>query len=127
MRPVGDKSGSLQDMAAKMLRKKMRKASLETAESAAEELHAQLSAGRSEDTVTVAQAIVLAMGKKALNGDKTAAEYLQRLADQAEERRSGEREKPEKNLVIRVRMVDGAPEEGGTHGEGAEPDRGNDP
>lgn len=71
-----------------------------------EELNVQFCTGRNGNTVTVAQAIVLAIGRRALDGDKSAAEYLQRLADQAAEKRTEEDRETQRNLVIRVKMVD---------------------
>lgn len=56
---------------------------------------------RKSPGITVAQAIVLAQARKALNGDKNAAEFLQRLADGSIDVSDG----PE---VIRVQLRDGA-------------------
>ena len=115
----GKKKGSLQEVAAQMLTQRVNRSRLGTPKEAAEELGAQLSAGRNNDgTVTVAQAIVLAMGRRALDGDKTAAEYLQKLADQAAEKQATRQGEVGKKLVIRVKMVD-EEEEDGENGSGA--------
>lgn len=91
-----------------MLGRRVRREKLAVPAEAAEELVGQLVGRRKDDgTLTVAQAIVLAIGRKALDGDKTAAEYLQKLADQAADRRKLEKPSDEGKTIIRVRLVDG--------------------
>ncbi len=104
----GQKNGSLQEVAARMLGRRVRREKLAVPAEAAEELVGQLVGRRKDDgTLTVAQAIVLAIGRKALDGDKTAAEYLQKLADQAGDRKKSEKPPDEGKTIIRVRLVDG--------------------
>lgn len=100
------RNNSLQEVAEQMLTRRVRKDRLGTSKEAMEELNVQFCTGRNGNTVTVAQAIVLAIGRRALDGDKSAAEYLQRLADQAAEKRTEEDRETQRNLVIRVKMVD---------------------
>ena len=107
------KSGSLQEMAARVLSRRIRRETLAVVDDAVEDIAGQLNGRRKDDgTLTVAQAIVLAIGRKALDGDKTAAEYLQKLADQVDVRRQSE-VPPMERTVIRVRMA----EEGGVTAE----------
>ena len=98
-----NKNGSLQTVAERVLTRRVSKAFLSEPEKLLTQLQAQVYSGKAENqTVTVAQAIVLALGRKALDGDKTAAEYLQRLADQAADEGNTE---ATRDLVIRVRMI----------------------
>lgn len=101
------KDGSMQEMAARMLCGRVRRDRMGVPAEAAEELARQLMGRRKDDgTLTVAQSIVLAMGQKALGGDKTATEYLQKLADQVEDRKKRDKPPGEVKTVIRVRLVD---------------------
>lgn len=59
--------------------------------------------GKHTQKMTVAQSIVLALGRKALDGDKSAAEYLQRLAEAAE---------PAKQSVIQVELEETEQDDG---------------
>lgn len=105
-----NKNGSLQEVAERVLTRRVRARYLNEPEMLSAELQAQICASKAnEPTVTVAQAIVLAIGRKALDGDKTAAEFLQRLADRAGEEDAADEEP---DMVIRVRMVDGGAEAG---------------
>ncbi|MBQ9081940.1 MAG: hypothetical protein IJY28_00385 [Clostridia bacterium] len=107
------KNGSLQEVAARVLSRRIGREKLAVSADAVEAIAGQLNGRRKDDgTLTVAQAIVLAIGRKALEGDKTAAEYLQKLADQADDRRKPV-EQPTERTVIRVRLA----EEGGVTAE----------
>lgn len=109
-----------------MLKRSVRRENLSEPDSVMEELSRQFSGKRAAgETVTMAQAIVLAIGRRALSGEKTAAEYLQRLADEAAEERMREKEinsNENKHLVLRLRMVD--PEAGEGADEDTEPEEG---
>ncbi len=107
------KNGSLQEVAARVLSRRIRRETLAASGDAVEAIAGQLNGRRKDDgTLTVAQAIVLAIGRKALEGDKTSAEYLQKLADQADDRRKSGAAATERT-VIRVRVA----EEGGVTAE----------
>ena len=56
-------------------------------------------------TVTVAQAIVLAQGVKALQGDKVAAEFLQKLSD-GHSQDAEKEEMAEGNITVRVQWTE---------------------
>ena len=62
---------------------------------------------RKSPELTVAQAIVLAQGRKALNGDKSAAEFLQRLTGGAD----GMADEPA-TIRVQLRSSDGNVMEG---------------
>lgn len=109
---MGGIKGSLQEVAARMLSRRIQRDKLGAAAEAVEAIAGQLTGRRKDDgTLTVAEAIVLAIGRKALDGDKTSAEYLQKLADQADDRRKSAT--PTEKTVIRVRLT----EEGGVTAE----------
>lgn len=85
-------------------------------------MEAALRGHRKTTGFTVAQAIVLAQGRKALNGDKSAAEFLQRLT-------AGAADASDAPMVIRVQMreaggkdtdedANGSSDSGGSTGDG---------
>jgi hypothetical protein len=104
----GWKEGSLQEMAVRLLRGRVRQNRLATPAETEEELAGLLRGRRKDDgTLTVAQAILLTVGQKALNGDKAMTEYLQKLADQQAARKEPDKAAEEGKTIIRVRLVDG--------------------
>lgn len=100
------KTGSMTAMAERLLNCTVEQDSLEDTEGRMRQLWEGLRGRTGRLGVTVAQAIVLALGRKALDGDKTAAEYLQRLAEQQEQKKTM-RSENDSPVVIRVR-VDGS-------------------
>lgn len=57
-----------------------------------------------DGVLSMAQAIVLVQGVKALQGDKSAAEFLQKLSDGREH--SAENEKEESRVTVQVKWVE---------------------
>ena len=103
------KEGNLPETAQKLLGRRIPLGQLESGQTAAQALSAQTHAAGHRGEVTLAQAIVLAMSKRALDGDRGAAEFLMKLADRTAD--AAQAGSDDGNVVVRVQLDDAPPGE----------------